>query len=387
MPKLVTCIKKCFYGSVLLTFIFTITSLFVWQAEVYQATIEEQVSSMKAELSYMKKENHLLEIKLNEQFGKHDDLKDEFRYLVKQAKWSLGEDSKDTAKEDQAEPLIPLQPREIKAKKPAAEEALIDLSEQNEGVVEHIDLSKRETLLILSEQGGGAQLLGSIFDQNKEVFYLPGITGLSESGVAEIKHCNIPADLISYYKKHPDIAARSSSVSQFCKDDVCEALSFVTLREECVKSTTTVMSGNLDGLTRSLLTSFELSILYVVRDPRALISSAISHGTLTEEGAQVAAKELCGRISTFLVTLDSHYKYKYQIVQYEKLAASPRSILAEIYHTFLDSIESSSIILAKEMKIKLFTTISSWKSNLAEIVVDAVQEECGAVIASLEMLT
>ena len=30
--------------------------------------------------------------------------------------------------------------------------------------------------------GGGAQLLGSIFDQNKEVFYLPGITGLSESG-------------------------------------------------------------------------------------------------------------------------------------------------------------------------------------------------------------
>ena len=49
--------------------------------------------------------------------------------------------------------LVFQQPREIKAKKPAAEEALIDLSEQNEGVVEHIDLSKRETLLILSEQG------------------------------------------------------------------------------------------------------------------------------------------------------------------------------------------------------------------------------------------
>ena len=43
---------------------------------------------MKAELSYMKKENHLLEIKLNEQFGKHDDLKDEFRYVRIVLSWA-----------------------------------------------------------------------------------------------------------------------------------------------------------------------------------------------------------------------------------------------------------------------------------------------------------
>jgi len=384
MPKLVTCIKKCFYGSVLLAFILTITSLFVWQAEVYQATIEEQVSSMKAELSHMKKENHLLEIKLNEQFGKHDDLKDEFRYLVKQAKWSLGGEG--NAKEDQAEPIIPLQVRA--AKKPAPLAVIEVLSDQKESdVVEHMDFSKRETLAILSEQGGGALLLGSIFDQNEQVFYLPGITGLSESGISEIKHCNVPADVISYYKKHPDIAARSSSISQFCKDDACEALSFVSLREECVKKSIIVISGLTEGLSRSLLTSFELSVLYVVRDPRALVSSAISHGTITEQGAQQAAKELCARIGSFIEKQDNHYKYKYQIVQYEKLAASPRSVLAEVYHTFLDSIESSSLVLSKEMKNKLFTTISSWKSNLAEIVVDAVVEECREVIESIEKLT
>ena len=34
---------------------------------------------MKLDISAMKKENHLMEIKLNEQYGKHDDLKEEFR--------------------------------------------------------------------------------------------------------------------------------------------------------------------------------------------------------------------------------------------------------------------------------------------------------------------
>lgn len=35
---------------------------------------------MKLDISAMKKENHLMEIKLNEQYGKHEDLKEEFRF-------------------------------------------------------------------------------------------------------------------------------------------------------------------------------------------------------------------------------------------------------------------------------------------------------------------
>ena len=44
MPRLVNCIKNCCYTLLLVAFVCAVSSLFVWQAEVYQQTIDEQVN-------------------------------------------------------------------------------------------------------------------------------------------------------------------------------------------------------------------------------------------------------------------------------------------------------------------------------------------------------
>ena len=43
MPRLVNCIKNCCFSLLLIGLISAVCSLFVWQAEVYQSTIDEQV--------------------------------------------------------------------------------------------------------------------------------------------------------------------------------------------------------------------------------------------------------------------------------------------------------------------------------------------------------
>ena len=47
MPRVVTLIKNCCYFSLIVALVSAVSSLFVWQAEVYQSTIDEQVRVSK----------------------------------------------------------------------------------------------------------------------------------------------------------------------------------------------------------------------------------------------------------------------------------------------------------------------------------------------------
>jgi len=400
MPRLVNCIKNCFYSILLIGLISAVCSLFVWQAEVYQSTIDEQIRLMKLDISAMKKENHLMEIKLNEQYGKHEDLKEEFRYLLKQAKWSVSGDIKQDKKDEEQvaadkdkvntfnkpdlqDPVVEKRELKKKATDEALQVALANLRDENE-----FDLSKRTHILIVSEKHGGSDVLAKLISHDENIFFLPSISSVIKSSqdFEKLAHCTISEDVVDYYKTHMGAALSSKSLAKFCPDGKCNStaggLTTENLEKECMSKHLAVMEGSTENWSLKVLDSLSMEIAYVHRDPRAIISRLLDNGDITEEEIQVFASQLCARVKAFTDHSSSSHNV-YQVFDYKKIAASPISTLSQLYHKLLDTTHIPNIPLTKEYKNELYLSINEWKNQLPSISVDAVNEECASVIDKL----
>ncbi|KAL5253650.1 hypothetical protein ACHWQZ_G013427 [Mnemiopsis leidyi] len=403
MPRLVNCIKNCCFSLLLIGLISAVCSLFVWQAEVYQSTIDEQVRLMKLDISAMKKENHLMEIKLNEQYGKHEDLKEEFRYLLKQAKWSVSGDIKDDKRNDlsnqdtqgeERDKVKTFNKPELQEDKKreagnqgngevdnALQDALRNLRNENE-----FDLSKRTHILIVSEKRGGGHVLSKLIAHDENIFFLPSISSVIKSSkdFDKVAHCTITDGVVEYYKTHIGAALTSKSLAKFCPEGKCNTGNFTAenLERECMSKHVAVLEGSTENWSLAVLDSLAMEIAYVRRDPRAIISRLLEDGDITEEEVQVFAGQLCARVDSFSSHTSSTHNV-YQVFDYKKIAASPVTSLSQLYYKLLDTTHIPDIQLTKEYKNELYLSIGEWKNKLPTIIVDAVNEECKTVLDTL----
>ena len=68
--------------------------------------------------------------------------------------------------------------------------------------------------------------------------------------------------------------------------------------------------------------------------------------------------------------------------KYEKIAASPVTSISTLYHKLLDTTNIPTLNLTKDYKNALYLSINQWRDLLAQITVDAVNEECTGVLDS-----
>lgn len=367
---------------------------------------------MKLDLSAMKKENHLMEIRLNEQMGSHEDLKEEFRYLMKQAKWGVAGVQKEEMK---IEPrailgnlgnhpvvdnlkqlaLLPVV-KDSNVKADAAEdtEALNralrhvnsdDVADEETGAdTDAIDLSKRSHVLIVSERYGGGDVLGKLFSYDDTLFFLPALSGIAKSRVDldKIAHCSFTENVVQFYKTHPGVLMSSKSLSKFCAEGKCDSLTARNLEKECLSKQVTVMEGLTEHWTLDTLSNLPMEIAYVTRDPRAVISRLREDEIITEEEIQVYAGKLCSRTQNYRGHTSSTHN-GYQVVEYEKLASSPVTQLSQVYHQLLDHTDLPIIPLSREYKNELYLSVGDWRNKLPQISLDAIEEECRGVIAAV----
>ena len=250
------------------------------------------------------------------------------------------------------------------------------------------DVQKRRNVIVLSEPRSGSSFTGEIFAQHTDVFYLyeplfhllPMKRKASETPENQRRYNTLVYNLLSniftcnfsdrYYLKElktkrnkmkcPDESADSLWMSQSCGVQLTqENLEYLCKRRKVTvakmlitrlitKDTPTPIK-QLSFLCNS--DYFDCLFIYLVRDPRAVISSLLNLGFFDKKKENILksgeysedyllglvepkAKKICQTVEDniqFINELPPWLRDKFVILRYEDLVSNPRAIVEDLY--------------------------------------------------------
>lgn len=267
--------------------------------------------------------------------------------------------------------------QELRQKVPMYER-LNKLLEFNSWMSQH-GSKMRQNILILSSEYCGSSLLGEIFNQNPQVFYLyeplksldyyrdNRPTDVYDAMVTHlldgIFHCKF--DELSYFTNYMSfqysslksrLASRALSTPPLCPEvgtrsfysiRMCSPLKPKTTSAICKLHQHTVVKTiqftdvhKLSYLMDKDSTDYSLKIVHLVRDPRAIVFTHFltnlnsSMSTNTSEHLKEYSRKLCMQMLRnikYAITAPSWLQGKYTLLRYEDLGTNPHQITELVY--------------------------------------------------------
>ena len=306
----------------------------------------------------------------------------------------------------------------------------------------------RQNVLILSDLRSGSTFLGELFNQHPHIFYLYEpldslkyyhknrpeniYDAMSRHLLKDIFHCNYMelsyfTDFLSfqYSSLSHRLASKALSSPPLCPEPgnrplyfnirMCTPLRTQTISALCRLHKHTVVKTVLirDIHKLSYLmdnggsTDYTLKFVHLVRDPRAMINSRVTHDTdtlWTLEKLRKSARDVCAsslRNIKYAVSAPPWLHGHYTIVRYEDLVTSPQRITEQLY-SFLgiamaaevrywidrvfrseDKTSSGLSSSVKTIRLKgknLTESVSRWRRTMPYSIVRAVETECYEVM-------
>ena len=257
-------------------------------------------------------------------------------------------------------------------------ERLNKLLEFNSWMSQH-GSKMRQNILILSGEHCGSSLLGELFNQNPQVFYLyepiksldyyrenrpPDVYDAMVTHLLDgIFHCKF--DELSYYTNYMSfqysslksrVASRALSAPPLCPDPnshsfysirMCTPLKPKTTSAICKLHQHTVVKTiqftdvhKLSYLMDKESAEYSLKVVHLVRDPRAIIFTHflnLENQTMTVNGTDTIkefSRNLCAKMLRnikYAITAPSWLQGKYTLLRYEDLGTNPHQITELVY--------------------------------------------------------
>ncbi|XP_065056790.1 carbohydrate sulfotransferase 1-like [Rhopilema esculentum] len=236
----------------------------------------------------------------------------------------------------------------------------------------------RQNILILSGEHCGSSLLGELFNQNPQVFYLyeplrsldyyrdnrpPDVYDAMVTHLLDgIFHCKF--DELTYFTNYMSfqysslrsrLASRALSVPPLCPGNhdypwynirMCTPLKPKTTSAICRLHQHTVTKTiqfndvhKLSYLMDKESAEYSLKVVHLVRDPRAIVythlmSSDNSTGNHTAAAVKEFSRSLCSQMLRnikYAITAPSWLQGKYTLLRYEDLGTNPHQITELVY--------------------------------------------------------
>eukprot|EP00794_Sanderia_malayensis_P020117 gene20117-22088_t len=256
-------------------------------------------------------------------------------------------------------------------------ERLNKLLEFNSWMSQH-GSKMRQNILILSGEHCGSSLLGELFNQNPQVFYLyeplrsldyykenrpPDVYDAMVTHLLDgIFHCKF--DELTYFTNHMSfqysslrsrLASRALSVSPLCPGNhdypwynirMCTPLKPKTTSAICKLHQHTVTKTiqfsdvhKLSYLMDKESAEYSLKVVHLVRDPRAIVYTHLmkndnSTGNYTATAVKEFSRTLCSQMLRnikYAITAPSWLQGKYTLLRYEDLGTNPHQITELVY--------------------------------------------------------
>ncbi|XP_020894492.1 carbohydrate sulfotransferase 3 [Exaiptasia diaphana] len=237
-------------------------------------------------------------------------------------------------------------------------------------LMEKKQFSPRENVLVFGVPGALSELVGAVIGGESGVFYLPSALQsrayyishdptlaipITIDLLEKIFNCNFEDELLLeslvqnrtalYGLKLPSCVSsrdnifKNTSYSNACTEEVSDWMS-----KKCRQNTLTVLQTDklksisyLEVLTTEIKSrKFNIRVLYVVRDPRAIISDTFEESQLNLEKVQVFVDRMCTRMRMDLQIAQSSpiwQQERYKLVKIEEFIRNSSVLSAAYNHT------------------------------------------------------